>query len=184
MFVHLYTDQNTFNFNDSSYARKALPIQGQQRHWLVIVWKHASLFSLGEGAFHCLLWSALVIKQWLTDDVTDRILVWEFFVGFSKHPEEKCQKNYYKIYVIYLHNSSCHINDDQGITNQHKSILFALHRPFNPLSTRPSTLQWLTTHLHAYGHERVNISAKYRQRVHHLLCTLHNKLLQHEKEHV
>ena len=40
MFVH-NTNQNTFNFNDSCYARKVLPIQGQQMHKLAIVWKHA-----------------------------------------------------------------------------------------------------------------------------------------------
>ena len=56
----------------------------------------------GEGAFQYLLSIALVIKQWLTDDVTDRILVWKLFVGFSKHAEEKYQQNYYKIYDTYL----------------------------------------------------------------------------------
>ena len=39
------------------------------------------MLSLGEGAFQCLLSIALVIKQWLTDDVTDRNLVWKLFCG-------------------------------------------------------------------------------------------------------
>ena len=39
------------------------------------------MLSLGEGAFQCLLSIALVIKQWLTDDVTYRILVWKLFCG-------------------------------------------------------------------------------------------------------
>ena len=39
------------------------------------------MLSLGEGAFQCILSIALVIKQWLTDDVTDRILVWKLFCG-------------------------------------------------------------------------------------------------------
>ena len=47
------------------------------------------MLSLGEGAFQCLLSIALVIKQWLTDEVTEGILVWNFFVGVSKHAEEK-----------------------------------------------------------------------------------------------
>ena len=48
------------------------------------------ILSLGEGAFQCLLLIALVIKQWLTDDVTYRILVLEVFLfGVFKHAEEK-----------------------------------------------------------------------------------------------
>ena len=39
------------------------------------------MLSLGEGAFQCLLSIALVIKQWLTDEVTDSILVWKLFCG-------------------------------------------------------------------------------------------------------
>ena len=38
------------------------------------------MLNLGEGVFQCLLWIALVIKQWLTDDVTDIILVWKLFL--------------------------------------------------------------------------------------------------------
>ena len=47
------------------------------------------MLSLGEGAFQCLLSIALVIKQWLTDEVTEGILVWKLFCGRSKHAEEK-----------------------------------------------------------------------------------------------
>ena len=47
------------------------------------------MLSLGEGAFQCLL-SIAVIKQWLADEVTDIICGLEaFFVGVSKHAEEK-----------------------------------------------------------------------------------------------
>ena len=48
------------------------------------------MLSLGEGAFQCLLSIALVIKQWLTDEVTEVILVWKLFCGrFYRHAEEK-----------------------------------------------------------------------------------------------
>ena len=56
------------------------------------------MLSLGEGAFQCLLSIALVIKQWLTDDVTDRIGLEAFFVGVSKHAEE----NNRKIIIKYM----------------------------------------------------------------------------------
>ena len=38
------------------------------------------MLSLGEGAFQCLLSIALVIKQWLADEVTEGILVWKLFL--------------------------------------------------------------------------------------------------------
>ena len=57
------TNQNTFNFNDSCYARKVLPIQGQQRHKLAIVWKHASYAQSRGRRIQCLMSIALVIKQ-------------------------------------------------------------------------------------------------------------------------
>ena len=48
------------------------------------------LLSLREGAFQCLLSIALVIKQWLTDDVHWQNLGLEAFLwAFSKHAEEK-----------------------------------------------------------------------------------------------
>ena len=44
----------------------------------------------GQGAFQYLVSIALVIKQWLTDEVTWQNLGLEaFFVGVSKHAEEK-----------------------------------------------------------------------------------------------
>ena len=81
MFVH-NTNQNTFNFNDSCYARKVLPIQGQQRHKLAIVWKHASYAQSRERRIpFC---SRLIVtnqkKWWATTEdwsATDRRLIGE-----------------------------------------------------------------------------------------------------------
>ena len=62
MFVH-NTNPNTFNFNDSCYARKVLPIQGQQRHNLAIVYGNMQvMLSLGEGVFQCLLSSGAPVQ--------------------------------------------------------------------------------------------------------------------------
>ena len=46
-----------------------------------LYWNMQVMLSLGEGAFQCLLSIALVIKQWLTDEVTEGILVWKLFCG-------------------------------------------------------------------------------------------------------
>ena len=57
------------------------------------------MLSLGEGAFQCLLSIALVIKQWLTDEVTDRILVWKLFCGRFL---SMLKKNNRKIIITYM----------------------------------------------------------------------------------
>ena len=48
--------------------------------------------SLGESTFQCLLLTALVIRQWLTDEVigtAGESWFGRFFVGVSKYAEEK-----------------------------------------------------------------------------------------------
>ena len=62
------------------------------------------MLSLGEGAFQCLLSIALVIielsSDWQMMSLTES---WfgSFFVGVSKHSEEKLQKNYLK-YMTHI----------------------------------------------------------------------------------
>ena len=95
MFVH-NTNQNTFNFNDSCYARKVLPIQGQQRHKLAIVWKHASYALSRERRIpFC---SRLIVtnqkKWWATTEdwsATDRRLIGE------RSPAKLCLQKYRRL---------------------------------------------------------------------------------------
>ena len=98
------------------------------------------MLSLGEGAFQCLLSIACIIEQWLTDEVTDRILVWKLFLWAFLSMLKK-NNRFFFIYFFFFYiwhifrYSFGHTRDDKGITNQHKSTCICGHLdPLGPLS--------------------------------------------------
>ena len=93
---------NTFNFNGSCYARKVLWMQAQQRNKFAIVWKHTGYADFRGSRILMSSVNCILIRQWLTDDVTDRILVWKVFLWAFLSNLKKINRKIIIKYVVHV----------------------------------------------------------------------------------